>query len=72
MTRPENERLAVLETQMEGHKHSIEELTKAVKELTDTLNKAKGAWWAFPLGLTAAGTIGAFLSHYLPFLQSRP
>ena len=65
MTRTENERLAVLETKVQGQAEEIARLTAAVKELTDVLNKGKGAWWGVTIGLgTVVAGVTTIVNHY--------
>lgn len=73
MTRPESERLAILETQMTAVIKQNEDMAKTQKQMNDTIeriDRALSSGKAFRLGLITAlplggGGIGAFLTNWL-------
>lgn len=72
MTSNENERIAVLETEMEGMKRSMDDLKLDVRIIRDTLIQAKGGWKTLMLVAGIASTVGALLTKILPFLLVKP
>lgn len=43
----------------------FEPVAEAVRELTDTMNKGKGALWALGCMFTALGAIAAWITHWI-------
>lgn len=66
------ERLAVLETEMEAMQRSMKELKDDVRIIRDTLLHAKGGWKTLLLVAGLASTVGAVLAKVAPFLTVKP
>lgn len=71
MTTPE-ERLAVLETEMEAMKRSMDDMKSDLRIIRDTLIQAKGGWKTLMLVAGLASTVGAILAKIAPFLTFKP
>ena len=50
-------------------KSDMAEVRKDVKEILQTLSEAKGGWKTLLLVAGVAGSVGAFVGKFLPFLK---
>lgn len=66
MTRPDGERIAVLETQLESVLHNQAVMATKVDAVMDLLTQAKGVRWLIIVG----AALGGFLITYLPWIAS--
>lgn len=66
MTRPDGERIAVLETQLETVLDNQAKMAVKVDAVMDILTQAKGVRWLIVIG---AG-VGGILITYLPWIAS--
>lgn len=71
MTSPE-ERLAVLETEMDAMKRTMDDMKMDLRIIRDTLIQAKGGWKTLMLVAGLASTVGAALAKIAPFLSFKP
>lgn len=72
MTSSENERIAVLEIEVENIKKDIGDLKADVRIIRDTLLQARGGWKTLMLVAGLASTVGALLTKFVPFLLAKP
>lgn len=72
MSPSENERIAVLEIEVETMKRSMDDVKVDVRIIRDTLLQARGGWKTLMLVAGLASAVGALLSKLLPFLMVRP
>jgi len=63
--RSENERIAVLETELRAMKHQHEEMAKDIKVILQTLSEARGGWRVMMLVGGASGVLGAFITKWV-------
>lgn len=66
MTKPDGERIAVLETQFETILKNQEAMKGDLTEMKDILVRAKAVKWV----IVTAAAIGGIISTYLPWLAS--
>lgn len=66
MTRPDGERIAVLETQLETVLENQAAMGKKVDAVMEILTQAKGVRWLIIVG----ATVGGVLITYLPWIAS--
>lgn len=71
MTQSENERIAVLETEVEAMKKAMDDMKVDLRIIRDTLLQARGGWKTLMLVAGLASTVGAVLAKILPFLTIR-
>ena len=71
MTQTENERIAVLETEVEAMKRDMADMKSDLRIIRDTLLQARGGWKTLMLVAGLASTVGAVLAKILPFLTIR-
>lgn len=71
MTQAENERIAVLETEVEAMKKAMDDMKGDLRIIRDTLLQARGGWKTLMLVAGLASTVGAVLAKILPFLTIR-
>lgn len=64
MTRPDGERIAVLETQLEALIESQKVMQKDLSEMKEILVQAKGAKWV----IVTAAALSGFIINYLPWV----
>lgn len=62
------ERIAVLEVQVENLQKTLDIMNSDVRIIRDTLTQAKGGWKTLLLVAGVAGSVGAFLMKVLPFV----
>lgn len=67
MTRPEGERIAVLETQIETILAQQTKMQDDITEMKNILQQAKGAKWV----IVTAAAISGFIATYLPWLAQQ-
>jgi chromosome condensin MukBEF ATPase and DNA-binding subunit MukB len=72
MTSSENERIAVLETEMATLQRDMADLRSDVRIIRDTLLQARGGWKTLMLVAGLASTLGALLTKFIPFLMMKP
>lgn len=65
------ERIAILETQVEAMQRSMDDVKSDVRIIRDTLIQAKGGWKTLMLVAGVAGSAGALLAKIVPFLPMR-
>jgi len=70
MISPE-ERIAVLEVQVENLQKTLDGMSHDVRTIRDTLSQAKGGWKTLLLVAGAAGSVGAFLGKFAPFMVTK-
>jgi chromosome condensin MukBEF ATPase and DNA-binding subunit MukB len=70
MTTPE-ERIAVLEVQVENLQKTLDLVGNDVRTIRDTLAQARGGWKTLLLVAGFAGTVGAFIGKFTPFFIIR-
>ena len=70
MTTPE-ERIAVLEVQVENLQKTLDLVGNDVRTIRDTLAQARGGWKTLLLVAGFAGTVGAFIGKFAPFFIIR-
>jgi hypothetical protein len=63
--RLENERVAVLETELKTMKQQHTEMAADIKIILQTLSEARGGWRVMMLVGGASGVFGAFLSKWI-------
>lgn len=68
----ENERIAVLEVEVEAMKRDINDMKGDLRIIRDTLLQAKGGWKTLMLVAGLASTVGALLTKFLPFMLVKP
>lgn len=61
------DRVIALERDVKHLSEQVEELTTAVNGLTTLLNQTRGGWRVLIALMTAAGTVGGFLSQFIPW-----
>lgn len=66
------ERIAVLEVQVEGLQKTLDGVSLDVRTIRDTLSQARGGWKTLMLVAGLASTVGALLTKILPFLFVKP
>lgn len=66
MTRTEQERLAVLETEVKHLTGQVDDMSRKVTAMHDLLMQARGARWV----IIAAAAVGGFVASKLPALAS--
>jgi len=71
VTQTENERIAVLETEVEAMKRDMADMKSDLRIIRDTLLQARGGWKTLMLVAGLASTVGAVLAKILPFLTIR-
>lgn len=64
MTRPDGERIAVLETQLHTVLENQRAMQSDVSEMKEILQKAKGAKWV----IVTAAAVSGFIATYIPWL----
>ena len=72
MTSNENERIAVLEVEVEAMKRDMGDMKSDVRVIRDTLLQARGGWRTLMLVAGLASTVGAILTKFIPFLFVKP
>jgi multidrug resistance efflux pump len=71
MTPEQLSRLAVTETHVAILKEDVSEIKDDVKAIRRTLDEARGGWKTLVMIAGVAGTVGAFIGKYLPFLPMK-
>jgi chromosome condensin MukBEF ATPase and DNA-binding subunit MukB len=61
-------KVAVLETEMKTVKDDVHDIKTDVKAIRDTLAQAKGGWKTLMLVAGVAGSAGALMAKFLPFM----
>lgn len=70
MITPE-ERIAVLEVQVENLQKTLDGMSYDVRTIRDTLTEAKGGWKTLLLVAGFAGSVGAILGKFAPFMVTK-
>jgi len=68
--RLDNERVAVLETELKAMKAQHAEMAADIKIILQTLSEARGGWRVMMLVGGASGVVGAFLSKWIGPISS--
>jgi chromosome condensin MukBEF ATPase and DNA-binding subunit MukB len=63
--RAENERIAVLETELMAMKKQHADMAADIKTILATLSEAKGGWRVMMMVGGASGVLGAFISKWI-------
>lgn len=72
MNSNENERIAVLEVEVEAMKRDMADMKADLRIIRDTLLQARGGWKTLMLVAGLASTVGALLTKALPYLILKP
>ena len=72
MTQTENERIAVLETEVEAMKRDMADMKSDLRIIRDTLLQARGGWKTLMLVAGISSTVGAFIAKLSPWLGVWP
>jgi hypothetical protein len=68
MTRPDGERIAVLETRLDEVLRYQAEMQRDISEMKEILQQAKGAKWVIVTAAALAGIIATYLPWFAKFI----